>query len=281
MEEEYLVPCGKCHKCRRTRINQWVFRLQQHEKDASSSYFITLTYDTDNLPISKNGYMILEKPDLQKFFKRLRYHDRESRKEHGNYKTYKEIPDYQPIRYYACGEYGDEKSRPHYHAIVFDVYDEDSIFKAWKKGKVHIGTVTEESIAYTCKYIDKEGNQKIPAWYLDNDDRIKPFSLMSKKLGFNYVQKISKTYHKSDLTRNFVRTGKGYKVSIPRYFAKHIFTEEENIRRRELAAESAQESNRRKAAEYRHLFQNFTAEEGRIAENEMYFRHIKKTKGSQ
>ena len=30
------VPCGRCPPCRKTRINQWVFRLQQEDKIAVS-----------------------------------------------------------------------------------------------------------------------------------------------------------------------------------------------------------------------------------------------------
>ena len=39
---------------------------------SNSALFITLTYDTQFVPITENGYMTLKKSDLQKFFKRLR-----------------------------------------------------------------------------------------------------------------------------------------------------------------------------------------------------------------
>ena len=40
------VPCGKCPNCKKRRVNEWVFRLQEEDKVSSTSYFITLTYDT-------------------------------------------------------------------------------------------------------------------------------------------------------------------------------------------------------------------------------------------
>lgn len=61
------------------------------------SYFITLTYSEKNIPEN----MSLEKSHLQKFFKRLR----------------KQLTS--KVRYFAVGEYGTKKGRPHYHVILF------------------------------------------------------------------------------------------------------------------------------------------------------------------
>ena len=66
------VPCGKCPQCRSNRASAWSFRLMQEDKRSLSSLFVTLTYNTDHVPILKSGYMSLNKGDLQKFFKRLR-----------------------------------------------------------------------------------------------------------------------------------------------------------------------------------------------------------------
>ena len=79
--------------------------------------FLTLTYNDDNLP-SDVG---LHKDDLQRFFKRLR-----------------KALDTKKIRYFACGEYGDTTSRPHYHAIVFGLglneIDKKYVTDAWPLG---------------------------------------------------------------------------------------------------------------------------------------------------
>lgn len=84
--------CGHCVACKMQRSREWSFRLNCEAYYWKDACFLTLTYDNEHLP-SDNS---LHKEDLQKFFKRLR----------------KDI-DY-PIKYYACGEYGDRFKRPHY-----------------------------------------------------------------------------------------------------------------------------------------------------------------------
>lgn len=201
------LPCGKCPKCKRSRVNSWVFRLEQEKKVSSSSYFITLTYDNDHIPISRNGFMTLVKKDFQNFMKRLR--------------------DYQKakIKYYACGEYGSSTMRPHYHAIIFNVQNVEHISKAWTLGITHHGTVSDASVAYTCKYIDKP--HRIPLHR--NDDRLKEFSLMSKGLGKSYLDKKENVdYHKTGLRNYVVRKG-GVRIGLPRYYKDRIYDDDEKM----------------------------------------------------
>lgn len=174
-DQPYPVPCGKCPECRARRISGWSFRLTEQQKVSNSSWFITLTYDTDNVPITKSGFMDLQKRDLQLFFKRLRKaHEEQLRV----LQTGIGIPISRlSLKYYACGEYGGRTRRPHYHIILFNASIE-LIQTAWDKGQVHYGQVTGASIGYTLKYISKPS--KIPQHR--NDDRTKEFSLMSKLL---------------------------------------------------------------------------------------------------
>lgn len=160
--ENIPVPCGKCPVCVKRRISGWSFRLRQEDKVSTSSAFITLTYDTKYVPITRNGYMCLNRRDVQLFIKRLRKN---------------QAPDYSPnsIKYYAVGEYGGKSARPHYHLIMFNT-DIECIDKAWGLGSVHYGTLTPQSVGYCLKYMSKPG--RIP--YHKNDDRIPEFSLMSK-----------------------------------------------------------------------------------------------------
>lgn len=159
LEKNIPVPCGKCPPCKARRASGWSFRLMQEEKNASSAHFITLTYDTDFVPITQNGFMSLRKRDIQLFFKRLR-------KQHSS--------DVQ-IKYYCVGEYGTRTKRPHYHIILFSA-DIEKIQPSWQLGAVHYGAVTGASIGYTLKYMCKPS--RIPLH--KNDDRIKEFALMSK-----------------------------------------------------------------------------------------------------
>ena len=89
-------PCGKCPPCMRRRVSGWSFRLVKHGEQSNSALFVTLTYEDEKIPISKNGLQTLDKTDLQKFFKRLRKLTHEK------------------ISYYAVGEYGDKTQRPRY-----------------------------------------------------------------------------------------------------------------------------------------------------------------------
>lgn len=226
------VPCGRCPNCKLRRINGWVFRLMQEERRSIAAHFVTFTYDTEFVPISANGFMTLRKSDFQDFMKRLR-----------------KLCD-TPIKYYVAGEYGSKNKRPHYHAIIFNVADEDLYFKAWalggvQLGGVHVGAVTSSSISYTAKYIDKQEFRSVHG----RDDRVPEFSMMSKHLGDNYLTDEVKSYHRADVSRVYVNTN-GYKVSMPRYYRDKIFTELD----REAQAEILQASNIDKAKLLRKQF---------------------------
>ena len=142
------VPCGQCLLCRIARRKEWSMRML-HELDRyNDSVFLTLTYNDANLP--ENGS--LRRTDLQKFFKRLRKQlDKDGRK----------------IRYFACGEYGSQTQRPHYHAIIYGLslrpQDKQLVMDCWKlcdwnpaiiKGA--FGLVEADSIRYVAQYIDKK-----------------------------------------------------------------------------------------------------------------------------
>lgn len=88
----HVFGCGHCLACKLQRSREWAFRLNCEAHYWKEAAFITLTYDNDNLPKDNS----LHKEDLQKFWKRLR----------------KDLD--KPIKYFACGEYGDRFKRPHY-----------------------------------------------------------------------------------------------------------------------------------------------------------------------
>lgn len=213
--ENLAVPCGKCPACIKRRCAEWSFRLVQEGKVSSSGHFITLTYDTANVPISKNGFMSLEKRSLQLFFKRLR-------KLH-----VRKFPEFGfSLKYYAVGEYGGVTMRPHYHIILFNARVE-LIAEAWKLGHVHYGTVSGNSIGYTLKYMSKKG--KIPMH--KNDDRVCEFGVMSKGLGKSYLSEAMIAWHKSLLDeRMYCNLLDGQKVGMPRYFKQKVYTELERKR---------------------------------------------------
>ena len=208
--EKVPVPCGRCPVCKRKRASSWAFRLRQHERRCPA-HFVTFTYDTDHVPISNNGFMTLNKRDVQLYFKRLR----------------KLCGKSVSIKYYLVGEYGGKTHRPHYHAIIFGVSDTEDYFRAWHIdgspiGTVHVGGVSAASVAYTLKYISKPPS---PIFHR-NDDRIREFSLMSKGLGADYLSPAVESYHRSDDLRLYV-TQDAYKVSMPRYYRHKLWSESE------------------------------------------------------
>lgn len=246
--EKVPVPCGRCPPCKLRRVNSWVFRLMQEERVSLSSHFVTLTYDTRFVPISDNGFMTLKKSDFQLYMKRLR----------------KLCPN-SILKYYAVGEYGSQNSRPHYHAIIFNVPNVSFIADAWAVdgnsiGAVHVGKCTGDSVAYTMKYIDKPG--RIPVH--SRDDRIPEFPLMSKGLGASYLTDSVISYHQSDLARLFLTKPGGHKIALPRYYRERIYSPVDLKKQVVLIASSMEEQSISDRREYDLLYgdnPNYTFED--------------------
>lgn len=201
----FPVDCGKCPECVKKRGSAWSFRLRKEAEVSTSAYFITLTYDTEHVPITKNGFMTLRPEDVTKWFKRLR-------KQHPN----------DTLKYFYVGEYGGQFGRPHYHLILFNA-DIDIVDKTWNYGAIHVGDVNGASIGYTLKYMIKDG--KIPEH--KNDDRLPEFARMSKGLGANYINEKTKAWHTQARTilERIHLTIDGKKISMPRYYKDKIYNE--------------------------------------------------------
>ena len=235
MRKEYkevnLVPCGKCPNCLKRRASAWSVRLMQEEKVSKSAYFITLTYNSDSVPITRNGYLSICKEHLQKWLKRVRYRHGEG---------------HWPLKYYAVGEYGGNLKRPHYHVILFnadlkllfdksqrlvlDAYGMDGKVCVnsldWHDGHVTVGCVTGASVGYTLKYISKPYKN-----FQLNDDRVKPFSLMSKGLGLSYLENPENwMWHHADLENRMYMNVDGKKCTMPRYYKERLYSDEERKR---------------------------------------------------
>jgi len=184
---------------------------------SETALFVTLTYDTKYVPLTKNGLMSLNKRHIQTYMKRLR-----------------KLSD-KKLKYYVCGEYGSKRDRPHYHMIIFNA-DAEKVERAWSEykagcgyvpfGTIYIGGVNEASIGYTLKYMQKPG--KIPKHR--NDDRLKEFSLMSKGLGANYLTDNINKWHKNDLlNRMYVPMVDGKKIAMPRYYKDKLYSETQKL----------------------------------------------------
>lgn len=251
------VNCGKCLNCKKNKVNQWAFRLEKEKQRSYSAYFVTLTYDTQWVPITPKGFMTLVKtteglknlkssiqestgekvPDtdvsLQAFFKRLRYYEDQIRVKgtisKDQFKRKKQTTQAyftdKKLRFYAAGEYGERRKRPHYHILLFNLMSTDSIRSAWTFGGVHVGEVNEATINYCLKYIDKD--QK--SYLFKAFDGIKEFSVMSKKLGSNYIDNESRDYHRRPYN-NFTTNSKGIKIPLSKYYRDKILTKQDKNR---------------------------------------------------
>jgi hypothetical protein len=118
--------------------------------------FITLTYSPDQLPPGGD----LRHDDFQRFMKRLR--ERMGR-EFG----------FKDIRFLMCGEYGETRMRPHYHAILFNMdfpdkepvakgaagftrYESPLLRSLWGLGHTEVGNATDKSMGYVARYTTKK-----------------------------------------------------------------------------------------------------------------------------
>lgn len=208
-------PCGKCPKCLKERAKQWAFRIHQEMKHSKSAYFITLTYNDDNLPCSFNGYPSLVKKHAQAFTKAL-----------------KKRTGYGKLKYYICGEYGSLTARPHYHLILLNSTTSEiqsQIEKCWPYGHFRIDPCNLATIHYVTGYL----NKPLIIQQSELDDRQKEFSSMSKGLGANYLTPQMVNYHKKGQI-GFITTKGGAIQKLPRYYSEKIFTK---LERQAIAAE--------------------------------------------
>lgn len=152
LARELSLPCGQCIGCRLERSRQWAIRCMHESQMHDFSSFVTLTYNDNTLPEDHS----LDYRHFQLFMKRLRKHFAHKR-----------------LRFYMCGEYGENTQRPHYHACLFsaffadrrkigelpsgsDLYTSPTLEQLWGYGNVSIGDVTFESAGYVARYITKK-----------------------------------------------------------------------------------------------------------------------------
>lgn len=129
---ELLLPCGSCVGCQISRAREWAIRCTLEQQFHPVVSFVTLTYADRYVPPT------LSRDHLSLFFRYLRR------------KVGK-------VRFFACGEYGEQRQRPHYHALLFGSSDREAFEVAWgRKGFVTAEPVTPARISYTAGYCAKK-----------------------------------------------------------------------------------------------------------------------------
>lgn len=216
--EELTIPCGGCIGCRLEHSRQWAVRCLHEASQHESNAFITLTYDEDNLP----EYGTLVKRHHQLFMKRLR-------KKYGS-----------KIKFFHCGEYGEQFGRPHYHTCLFGhdfqdkylwkvnndikLYRSPQLEKLWTYGHSTTGEVTFESAAYVARYImAKITGEKAKKHYFQYDkhtgeiihDKIPEYITMSRAEG---IGKVWFEKYKTDVYPSDYIIMNGRKMRPPKYY---------------------------------------------------------------
>ncbi len=229
------VKCGQCIGCRTARRKEWAARIMHEASQYKTNSFLTLTY-REKCDCSKNqlrdGLHIPEdfslvKKHHQDFMKRLRKHFKGRR-----------------IRYYQCGEYGDDNNRPHYHSALFNLAFDDEQFyshnygnplftsqtleEVWSYGFATIGNLSFQSASYVAGYILKKiTGARADDHYLRNDERgnaywLQPeYATMSTgaKKGDGLGADWLKLYHEDVFPSDDLPVpGVGIVRGIPRYY---------------------------------------------------------------
>lgn len=168
---EYLpFNCGRCYACRLKNSSVWAVRMQLESLDYNQDdlHFVTLTYTNSNLPEHNS----LNPVDTQLFMKRLR--------KRLGYK----------IRFWLCGEYGDKRGRPHYHAIICGLKKCDTHFihEAWGKGITEVKPAYTGSFYYVSGYVTKK-LKALKDWKIENPNKYPPFMRCSLGFGSSFVDK--------------------------------------------------------------------------------------------
>jgi len=221
---EMSVPCGGCLGCRLARSAEWAHRMVHESHQHEHNCFVTLTYNDESLPYGGT----LVKKHFQDFMKRLRRH-----------------LEPQKIKYYHCGEYGEQLQRPHYHACFFNLdfgdketlcetefgtlYVSPTLLKLWPFGHSTVSDFTWNTAAYCSRYVMKKITGKAAEeHYL----RVVPetgelitlqpeYSTSSNGLGKSFFQEFAEDFKAYDQTPV---PGKGMYYKIPRYYEKLLET---------------------------------------------------------
>lgn len=208
--KELELPCGKCLGCRLEYARQWAQRIMFEAKawPEDSNWFVTLTYADDHLPPAADPVTgeldgaSLEPKHLQDFMKRVR-------------EFWSRVKGVEPVRFYAAGEYGDRRARPHYHVCFFNLplddlrfwklsgsgfplYVSETLSKQWPFGFVEIEDLTPGNAAYCARYVVKKAKINVDYRALG----VKPeFVRMSRRpgIGFRYLSDHLDKIYRDDL----------------------------------------------------------------------------------
>lgn len=262
-KDGYSVPCGKCKECRARLARHWSFRLQKEMDFSLFTFFCTFTYDDEYLPIRES--LVSDKGEtLEKLHYSKHYYSTpdgviplKERFDSPKMATGLEILEYYhnthdcavvskkdcfhfirsmrndlrdkgyKFKYWLAAEYGSIRQRPHYHALIF-VRDGklefwiDFIKKHWVYGLSDVQLANDSAaVNYTNKYMRKLSPTPFGC--------VKPFRIMSNKLGSEWLDKYGYSLEQLGSNNCFATFPDGSKTSIPRYYRKRLFPNESGL----------------------------------------------------
>lgn len=204
----------------------WATRLMHERQSHELCCFLTFTYNNHNLPHPPS----VDHRHYQLFMKRLRMYHHYSN------------PDAPPVKYYMCGEYGGNTSRPHYHAIIFglnfadkrfhkktkrgdNIYTSEKLDELWGMGHCYIGNVSHQSAGYVARYCLKKVNGEMAdEHYTYADPQTGEISILRKEymaasngLGLNhFLEHHTQMYLRDSCIVN------GKETPVPKYYDRKL-----------------------------------------------------------
>lgn len=245
--DKVRLPCGRCIGCRIDKSREWALRCVHEAEFHSENCFVTLTINEEKMPENQG----LVKSDYVKFMKRLRKWYRTHEYDYQRKEYVKCEDNGKKIRYFHCGEYGEELDRPHHHACLFGIDFEDKVLwsikngnklftsaileQIWGLGYCITSDLTWQSAAYVARYIQKKINGKEAiARYTRSIDKEsgeldlieQEYATMSRRpgIGVDWYRK----FRGDCFPKGFV-THKGVKHKVPRYYEKMLEIENEDM----------------------------------------------------
>lgn len=193
------IRCGSCIGCLLDDSRDWASRGMHEAKQHFHNCFLTATFDEEHHPKSisldhrywqlfikklreasqrqlsralANGHYEqsytgrVRLPNTTDYPIQVAYEARDGRHEHRAV-----------VRYHMCGEYGPTTGRQHYHANMFGVnfqdrkpykksesgnqlYTSKTLDEIWGNGRITIGMLTWQTVAYTSRYNLKKAGDK-------------------------------------------------------------------------------------------------------------------------
>lgn len=231
------VPCGQCRGCRIEQARQWALRCIHEAATHPENSFLTLTYNNEHLP----PLGTLDHRDFQLFMKRLR-----------------KLLKPKKLRYFMCGEYGDDDLRPHYHVCLFNhdwtdkilhkrkktgnLYISPTLQNVWGNGFCTTADLTYSSANYTARYVLKKvtAPDHVPNHLRTDPATGEEIALRPEYVTMSRAQGIGKTWLKrfrGDVYPSDEVIHNGRRFKVPRFYDNQLHQDErDNLKRKRRQA---------------------------------------------